>query len=247
MHTAAAIFRLHRLDRRRACRDTERFSPVSELLFDVYRMAGKVADLLESWVLEVRRHVGKYFGMGVVATLRGSGEGKTMLPRADMDVLPIREQTGLPYSSRKEGVMHACGHDVHTAMQLGATKALSRFGEQLAGTVKFVFQPAEEGTLPVPGDDTLISGGWDMVKDGILDGVDLCYALHVWPELPVGTLGVHPTRVPGAFGFIGAGNAERSIVHSIHHPQFDVDEKVLLVHGARIRVQTVMQASGITN
>ncbi|MCS7462685.1 amidohydrolase [Paenibacillus doosanensis] len=162
-----------------------------ELLYDVHRTAAKVAGLLEEWGLEVRRGVGRHFGMGVVGILRGRAEGRTVLLRADMDALPIQEENDAAYKSRHEGVMHACGHDAHTAMLLGAAKALSRFREELRGTVKFVFQPAEEGARPVPEDGRLLSGGRDMIEDGILEGVDAGYAFHVWPELPIGTVGVH--------------------------------------------------------
>ncbi|SET26064.1 M20 family metallopeptidase [Paenibacillus sp. NFR01] len=164
-----------------------------ELLYDVARTAGKVAELLESWGIQVRRNVGKHFGMGVVGTLQGqAGSGPVILLRADMDALPIEERNELPYKSRNAGVMHACGHDAHTAMLLGAAKTLSAFREHLTGTVIFVFQPAEEGAVQSPLDGRLLSGGRDLIEDGTLENVDYAYALHVMPDLPAGTLGVHP-------------------------------------------------------
>lgn len=163
-----------------------------EILFDVVRTSAIVADLLEQWGLEVERRCGKHFGMGVVGTLRGGKPGKTVVLRADMDALPIREENETPYKSLTDGAMHACGHDAHTAMLLGAAKALSRFRDELPGTVRFVFQPAEEGAQVSPLDGRLISGGADLTESGVLDGADLCFALHVWPEQPIGTIGVHP-------------------------------------------------------
>ncbi|GIP29586.1 amidohydrolase [Paenibacillus sp. J23TS9] len=163
-----------------------------ELLYGVARTAGIAAGLLESWGIEVRRNVGPHFGMGVVGTLKGTGgEGPIILLRADMDALPIQEENDVPYKSRQAGVMHACGHDAHTAMLLGAAKTLSQFRDHIRGTIRFVFQPAEEGALPSPLDGRLLSGGRDMIEAGILDGVERCYALHVMPELPAGSLGIH--------------------------------------------------------
>lgn len=163
-----------------------------ELLYEVSRTAELVGNLLESWGLEVKRQVGRHFGMGVVGTLHGkAGRGRTLLLRADMDALPIQEENEVPYRSLRDGVMHACGHDAHTAMLLGAARTLAEYRHLVRGTIRFVFQPAEEGALPSPLDGRLLSGGRDLIEDGILDGVDECYALHVHPELPVGTLGIH--------------------------------------------------------
>lgn len=164
-----------------------------ELLYDVTRTSGIVAGLLEEWGLTVQRNVGRHFGMGVVGTLQGlAGSGPVILLRADMDALPIQEQNELPYKSVNAGIMHACGHDAHTAMLLGAARTLAAFREQLAGTVVFVFQPAEEGAVKSPLDGRLFSGGRDMIEAGILEGADYAYALHVMPELPAGMLGIHP-------------------------------------------------------
>ncbi len=192
-----------------------------EVMYDVPRTSAKVAELLEQWGFEVRRNVGKFFGMGVVGILRGGKAGRTVLLRADMDALPIMEQNESPYKSLHEGHMHACGHDAHTTMLLGAAKALSRFRGDVPGTVKLVFQPAEEGAKPSPGDGVLRSGGADMIEDGILDGVERCFALHVWPDLPIGTVGLHRKYV------MAASTHFRVVFHGMpsHHstPHLGVD------------------------
>lgn len=162
-----------------------------ELLFDVDRTAARVAELLEQGGLEVRRNVGRHFGKGVVGVLRGGRPGRTVLLRADMDALPIREAEGASFRSEIEGAMHACGHDAHMAMLIAAALGLSRFREKLAGTVLFVFQPAEEGAVPSPTDGVLRSGGRDMVESGAADEASAAFALHVWPQLPVGEMAVH--------------------------------------------------------
>ncbi|UKS29333.1 amidohydrolase [Paenibacillus sp. HWE-109] len=161
-----------------------------ESMFDVERTASLVAQQLEEWGLEVRRNVGKRFKAGVVGILRGGLPGRTIMLRADMDALPIQEQTETPYRSLRDGFMHACGHDAHTAMLLGAAYALSREAKSLSGAVFFVFQPAEEGARPCPEDGSLVSGSRDLIDDGVLDEVELGFALHVWPDLPTGTIGL---------------------------------------------------------
>jgi len=114
---------------------------------------------------------------GFVAILRGPQNGRTVLLRGDMDALPLNEDTGLPFSSRVEGAMHACGHDTHTAMLVGAARALCARREMLAGTVVFMFQPGEEG----------YHGARHMLEDGLLDPLpDAAFALHVSPNVPSG-------------------------------------------------------------
>src|SRR3712207_6274340 len=113
-----------------------------ELGFDTEKTARKVLDALEGLPLEIETGVAQN---GLVATLAGEGEGPTVGLRADMDALPITEETGLAFASEVEGKMHACGHDAHTSMLVGAAHALSGMRERLNGTVKFIFQPAEEG------------------------------------------------------------------------------------------------------
>ncbi len=145
-----------------------------ELGFDTEKTAEKVLAALDGLPLEIQTGVAKN---GVVATLEGEGDGPTVGLRADMDALPIREETGLPFASEVNGLMHACGHDGHTSMLVGAAKALCGMRDRLNGAVRFVFQPAEEGG----------GGGKVMVEEGVADGVSSIFALHLWPGLPFGT------------------------------------------------------------
>ncbi len=119
-------------------------------------------------------------GTGLLATLNADKAGPCVLLRADMDALPIEELNELPYKSQIAGKMHACGHDGHTSVLLGAARVLSRYAEQLPGKVKFCFQPAEEAG----------AGGEKMIADGILDNpkVDAAFALHGWPDVAVGSI-----------------------------------------------------------
>jgi hippurate hydrolase len=149
-----------------------------EVLFDVHRTAASVADKLKAFGCdEVVTGLGR---TGVVGVIRGrdAGAGRVIGLRADMDALPITEQTGLPYQSTVPGKMHACGHDGHTAMLLGAARYLADT-RNFAGTAVVIFQPAEEGG----------GGGREMVKDGLMDrfGVSEVYGMHNYPGLPVGS------------------------------------------------------------
>ena len=119
---------------------------------------------------------------GVLGTLRGGRDGGIVALRADIDALPIREETGAAYQSETEGVMHACGHDAHTACLLGAAKLFSQRADALGGEVRFLFQPAEETG----------GGAGDFLRAGALDGVRRVFGLHVAPDLPLGTIGVKP-------------------------------------------------------
>ena len=142
-----------------------------------------VAELLrEIGVDDVKTGVAHH---GVVALIRGSRPGPTVALRADMDALPIQEDTGLPYASQNKGVMHACGHDSHTAMLLGAAQVLVKLRDDVPGTVKLIFQPAEEGVPP--GEE---GGARLMVKEGVLRDPDVAaiFGLHVHPELETGKL-----------------------------------------------------------
>jgi amidohydrolase len=149
-----------------------------ELSFQEVRTPRKVAEFLTGLGLEVRTGVG---GRGVVARLKGGKPGKTVALRADFDALPIQEETELPFKSRIPGVMHACGHDIHTAALLGVAKVLSEIREEIGGTIVFIHQFAEESP---PG------GAKSMIEDGCLDGVDVIYGAHVWATEPFGTVGV---------------------------------------------------------
>lgn len=150
-----------------------------ELGFHEVRTAGIVAKELTNLGLEVHTGVG---GTGVVAVLEGTRPGPVVLVRSDMDALPIIEETGAPYASQNPGVMHACGHDGHTATLLTVTRMLNNHQKELAGTVKFMFQPAEEG----------MGGAEAMIAAGVLGNpkVDIALALHVWNEKPVGWIGI---------------------------------------------------------
>ena len=152
-----------------------------ELGFQEVRTAGIVARDLTELGLEVSTGIGK---TGVVATLEGARPGPVLLVRFDMDALPIQEETGAEYASQTPGVMHACGHDGHTAIGLTVAKMLEAHKDELGGTVKLVFQPAEEG----------LGGAEAMVADGVLDqpkpGQSL--SLHLWNDKPLGWIGVTP-------------------------------------------------------
>jgi len=155
-----------------------------ELGFREFRTGGIVAKELESLGLEVTKGVGK---TGVVGLLEGAKPGPTLLLRFDMDALPIHEETGAAYSSQNAGVMHACGHDGHTAIGLTVAKMLYAQRDQLAGNIKFCFQPSEEGAN---GEEH--GGAEMMMKDGVLDSpkVDMTLSLHLWNEKPLGWVNV---------------------------------------------------------
>lgn len=143
--------------------------------FDVERTAGVVARELEELGIECQTGVGR---TGVVGLIKGGRPGPTLLIRADMDALPIEEQTGLPFASVYPGKMHACGHDLHTATLIGIGRILKEIAPRLGGNVKLMFQPAEE---------TLESGARAMIADGVLEGVDYALGFHNQPDEPTGT------------------------------------------------------------
>ena len=113
---------------------------------------------------------------GVLATIKGSKPGKTILLRADIDALSVQETTGAEYASKNEGVMHACGHDCHISMLLTAAHILNDMKDDLCGTVKLAFQPAEEAAI----------GAKAMIADGALKGVDAAFGIHIWSDVPAG-------------------------------------------------------------
>jgi len=159
-----------------------------ELGFREIRTGGIVAKELETLGLEVTKGVGR---TGVVGLLEGGKPGPTLLLRFDMDALPIVEETGAEYASQNSGVMHACGHDGHTAIGLTVAKILHAHRDQLAGTIKFCFQPSEEGH-----NGQEAGGAEMMLRDGVLDSpkVDMTLSMHLWNEKPLGW--VHVAKGP---------------------------------------------------
>jgi amidohydrolase len=151
-----------------------------ELGYQEENTARFVAERLRELGIETTTGVAK---TGVVGLLRGAQPGKTVLLRADMDALPITELNDIPYKSLNPGVMHACGHDSHTAMLLGVAKLLAARQGEIKGIVKFVFQPSEEAA---PG------GAKPMIDEGVLENphVDAAFGVHIGQDLPVGTIGV---------------------------------------------------------
>lgn len=149
-----------------------------ELAFEEHRTAGIVAERLAAAGYEVRTGVA---GTGVIGTLRGgAGTGATLLLRADMDALPIQEDTRHDFPSTVPGKMHACGHDAHVAIGLAVAERLANRKNAWAGEIRYVFQPAEEGA----------GGAQRMIAEGTLEGVDAALGLHVWSGLPSGVVGV---------------------------------------------------------
>jgi len=148
-----------------------------ELSFQETRTSEKVAALLEQLGLEVKRGVAT---TGVVGLLKGQAAGSTIALRADMDALPVEEKTGLPFASKNPGVMHACNHDGHVAMLLGAAMILNSMRDALAGNIKFVFQPGEEG----------YAGAKQMIEAGVLEdepAIQAAFAIHLDPMSASGT------------------------------------------------------------
>ena len=155
-----------------------------ELAFEEHETARAVTSFLGKLNIPFRTGIGK---TGVVAVLEGTKPGPTIGIRADMDALPIHEATGLPFSSKVAGKMHACGHDVHTVIALGVAAALAELRDSLRGRVKFIFQPAEE----------TLSGARAMIADGALDDpkMDLILGYHNWPAVQAGKVGYNAEAV----------------------------------------------------
>ncbi len=188
-----------------------------ELGFKEFRTSAKVADELEKLGYRVRRKVGR---TGVVADW-GDDKGPCIAIRADMDALPILEANNVPYKSQNEGIMHACGHDSHTAMALGAATLLAK--EKFPGKVRFLFQPSEE-----IGDEEGISGAPRMIEDGAMKGVDMVIALHVDPAVPVGDIQISDGPSSG-----GVNSWYGRIIGKGGHgamPQFAVDPFYIAAH-----------------
>ena len=175
-----------------------------ELSNQEVKTAALVAKHLRELDIEVQTGVA---GHGVVGLLRGGKPGPVVALRADMDALPVTEKTGLPYASqvtaaygdKEVGVMHACGHDAHVAILMGTAEVLAGVREDLAGTVKFIFQPAEEGAWPAPE-----WGAKLMITEGVLENpkVDAIFGLHVWSSMPSGVIGLRSGPVMASSDFI---------------------------------------------
>lgn len=157
-----------------------------ELAYTEHRTAKKVIDALTKLGLNIHSGIG---GTGIVASLKVGNSTRTIGLRADMDALPIQEQTGLPYASCHAGIFHGCGHDGHVTMLLGAAQHLART-QRFDGTVHFIFQPAEEGQ----------AGAKAMIDDGLFTRFpcDRVYAFHNWPDLPAGTISTRPGPIMAA-------------------------------------------------
>ncbi len=198
-----------------------------ELQFDCHRTAGIVADKLREWGCdEVKTGIGQ---TGVVGVIKGkqNTSGKVIGLRADMDALPIFEATGLDYASKEDGKMHACGHDGHTTMLLGAAQYLCET-RNFDGTAVVIFQPAEEGG----------GGGREMVEDGMMEefGIQEVYGMHNWPGKDVGTFGIRA----GAF-FAAADLIQIDVTGKGAHaakPQDGIDTTVVAAHIV-IALQTI--------
>ncbi|QDC09292.1 amidohydrolase [Oceanicola sp. D3] len=202
-----------------------------EILFETHRTSKIVAEKLRDFGCdEVTEGIGR---TGVVAVIKGkaNGSGKVIGLRADMDALPIHEQTGLDYASKTDGAMHACGHDGHTAMLLGAAKYLAET-RNFDGTVVVIFQPAEEGG----------GGGREMCEDGMMErwGIQEVYGMHNWPGVPTGQFAIRP----GAF-FAATDQFIIDIEGKGGHaakPQETVDSTVVASHTV-LALQTIVSRS----
>jgi amidohydrolase len=200
-----------------------------ELGFEEFRTAQVVADNLRALGLEVATGVGK---TGVVGIL---GEGKPVIGiRADMDALPVQEINDVPYASQTPGIMHACGHDAHTAMLLGAARVLSQMPDRPEGEIRFFFQPCEEKD-----DDEGKSGATRMMDDGALEGVDRVIALHVASELPAGKVvieeGFTSANVDTFFATIKGKGCHGAYPHRGVDPIFILAQVINAINGIRAR------------
>lgn len=200
-----------------------------ELSFEEEKTSDYVADLLASFGhIEVLRPT----KTSVIGILRGGKLGKTVGFRADMDALPVQEETGFSFASKTPGVSHACGHDMHTAMLLGTARVLASMQKELPGTVYFIFQPGEEKS---PG------GALPIIKSGALKGMDAIFGAHVMPNAPAGSIGILPAGAASSasdgFSLTIQGKGSHGSM-----PQMGVDP---IVTGAEVvmALQTVVSRS----
>ncbi|WP_340640198.1 M20 peptidase aminoacylase family protein [Bacillus atrophaeus] len=149
-----------------------------ELSFKEFETTKKIRRWLEEENIEILDV--PQLETGVIAEVKGHADGPVIAVRADIDALPIHEQTNLPFASKTDGTMHACGHDFHTAAIIGTAILLNKRKDELKGTVRFIFQPAEE----------IAAGARKVIEAGVLDGVSAIFGMHNKPDLPVGTIGL---------------------------------------------------------
>ena len=197
-----------------------------ELSFQEFETARFVARELRGMGIAVQTGVGK---TGVVGRI-GSGPPVVAL-RADMDALPVQEETGLPFASSVPGVMHACGHDAHVACLLGAARLLAETPPE-RGEVRLLFQPSEEGP-----DEEQLSGAERMVEDGAMQGVDAVLGLHIWSEVPAGQVGISPGPQMAAAGRFGARIHGRGGHGALPHHTVD---PIVLTAQAILALQTIV-------
>ena len=203
-----------------------------ELSYREEGTARLVAETLRSMGIEVHEGVG---GTGVMGVLKGTMPGKVVALRADMDALPVKEENDhLPFRSKNEGVMHACGHDAHVAMLLGAAMLLARRRDRLRGTVKFLFQPAEE--------DGGRGGALPMIEAGVMDGpkVDYVFGLHVFSNFPSGVFALRAGALmaaPDHFKIVVTGRGGHgSEPHKTVDPIFVSAQLIVALQGIRSRI-----------
>jgi amidohydrolase len=195
-----------------------------ELGLEEHRTAARVIE----WLTECGLTCQRMGGTGVVATLEGGKPGKTLMLRADMDALPVREENSAEYCSQVPGKMHACGHDGHTAMLMTAAKILCGRREEIAGKIKFCFEPNEENV-----------GALSMIEEGLLENpkVDACMGLHLWAPIPVGQMAISPGPVMAGmdhFEVVLTGKGGHTAT-----PQYSVDP---IVAAANL-IQTIQNIS----
>ena len=198
---------------------------IPETSFEEFKTAAFLADTLSGMGLHPETGIAE---TGLTALLSGKGEGKTLLIRADMDALRVTEETGLPHASTHPGKMHACGHDGHMAMVLGAALVLSKITDRFRGNVKFLFQPAEEG----PG------GARPMIEAGVLENpkVDLALGAHLWPSLPKGTIGIKEGPLMAAADFFDLAIHGKGGHGAMPHLCVDPIDTAVQVHAAFQRI-----------
>jgi amidohydrolase len=198
-----------------------------EIGFKEVRTSGIVAKKLKDYGLEVKEGINK---TGVVGLLRGTQPGKTVLLRADMDALEVNEENKCDYKSEVEGLMHACGHDAHTAMLIMTAKILAKHRNEIKGNIKFLFEPSEEY---FPG------GAQGMIKEGVMENphVDAVFGQHVWADVPAGKIGVRPgplMAAPDTFTITIKGKGGHG-----SEPQLGTDALIIGAHVA-LALQTIV-------